>query len=118
MYNWSLFWGSRFERKSQDDPQDGAAGISRRINKVLAIICLFSDVDSKWTVKKVVWRKKQNKGGGRFLIQGGYYTYVCVCVYIYIYIYISTQYFWFIQGHLYEASLDKPKVGESFSNLF
>ena len=49
----------------QDDPQDGAAGISRRINKVLAIILsIFGHFDSKWIVKKVVWRKKQNKGGG------------------------------------------------------
>ena len=32
----------------QDDPQDGAAGISRRINKVLAIILsMFDHFDSK-----------------------------------------------------------------------
>ena len=43
----------------QDDPQDGAAGISRRINKVLAIILsTFDNADSKWIVIKVVWRKK------------------------------------------------------------
>ena len=32
----------------QDDPQDGAAGISRRINKVLAIcLYMFGNFDSK-----------------------------------------------------------------------
>ena len=54
-----------------DDPQDGTAGISRQINKVLAIIVYISGLfDSKWIVKKVVWRKQTNKGG-RLLIQGG-----------------------------------------------
>ena len=34
---------------SQDDPQDGAAGISRRINKVSArILSMFDIFDSKW----------------------------------------------------------------------
>ena len=62
------FWGVSFWEKMddpQDDPQNGAAGISRRINKVLAImLSMFGHFDSKWIVKKVVWRKKQNKGGG------------------------------------------------------
>ena len=49
----------------QGDPQDGAAGISRRINKVLArCVSMFGHFDSKWVVKKVVWRKQPNKGGG------------------------------------------------------
>ena len=49
------FWGVSFWEKMddpQDDPQDGAAGISRRIDKVLArILYIFDHFDNKWIVK-------------------------------------------------------------------
>ena len=55
------------------------------INKVLAIIVYMSGLfDSKLIVKKVVWRKNTNKGGG-LLIQGGGYTYIYIYIYIYMY---------------------------------
>ena len=57
----NTFLGVSFWEKMddpQDDPQDGAAGISRRINKVLAIfLSILSHFDDKWIVTKVVWRK-------------------------------------------------------------
>ena len=65
------------------------------INKVLAIILYISGlVDSKLIVKKVVWRKNTNKGGGRLLIQGGDYIYIYMYIHIYIYlcIYIINTY--------------------------
>ena len=56
------------------------------INKVLAIILYMSDLfDSNSIVKEVVWRKKQNKGGGRLSIQGGDF------IYIYIYTYVERE---------------------------
>ena len=48
----------------QDDPQDGAAGISRRI--LARIVYIVGHVDSKWIVTKVVYRKNNNKGGGAY----------------------------------------------------
>ena len=79
------------------------------INKVLAIILYISGLfDSKSIVKEVVLRKKQNKGGGRLLIQGGDYIYIYIYIYVYIYIYIHIYIHTYIHIRLRSAQKGFP----------
>ena len=49
------------------------------ISKVLAISLYMSGLfDSKLILKKVVWRKKQSKGGGAFICGDYMYNRICI----------------------------------------
>ena len=64
------------------------------VNKVLAIILYISGpFDSKSIVKEVVWRKKQNKGGGFINPRWRLYIYIYIYICTYIHTYIHTYVF-------------------------